>query len=161
MNRSLAKECFSKEVPHLEGLFSRFESCKGGLTTWEAQFDAEVPYFQISNFTLPENFEPNDQETIIISLANYPDSPPNGIYVHKKSTRNLEKIKSALEGHVYDSTHNTEDNLEALKSNGWKWICFHMENNSWRYNFRNPIKGDCLYSYLLLLFAALNGNYTQ
>lgn len=161
MNRSLAKECFSKEVPHLKGLFSRFVSSKGKETTWEAHFDnTKVPFMEIYNFVLPDNFEPHDQENIIISLANYPDSPPNGIYIHKNS-KNIRKVEEALGGHVMSTTYYAKDNFSSIEEQGWRWVCFHMENSSWKYNFDNPLKGDCLYGYIQLLFAALNGNYTK
>lgn len=161
MNYSLAKKYFEKEAPSLHRLFSRFESSSGEPVTWAARLDAKVPYMEIKNFPLPDSYCPKDYEDIIISLANYPDSPPNGIYIHKNSITNLEKIKSALEGHIYDITYNAKDSYKNLEDKGWLWICFHMENNSWKYNFDSPMKGDCLYGYLLLLFAALDGNYTK
>jgi len=160
MNKSLTKKMFEKEAGHLTNLLNRFQSSGGNPSGWEACLDTEVPYLIIYNFTLPEKFEPKDQEDIVISLANYPDSPPNGIYIQKTSTRNLSLIKESLKGHIYDKTYNTEDEIKTLEKN-WDWICFHMKDNKWKYNFEEPLKGDCLYGYLLLLFSALDGKYTQ
>lgn len=161
MKRSLAKQFFAKEAPYIKKLFSRSGSTKGGATSWLVEFDADVPFMEIFNFPLPDGYLPKDHEDITISLANYPDSPPNGIYIHGDSKTNIRKINEAIGKHVHDKTYYAQDNFEKFEKKGWKWVCFHMDNNSWNYNFETPIKGDCLYSYLLLLFAALNGKYTK
>lgn len=161
MKRYLAEKSFAKEAPHIKKLFSQSGATQGGMTSWKVFFEEKVPYIQINNFPLPDSYLPKDYEDIVISLANYPDSPPNGIYIHGDSKSNIRKINEAIGKHVYDTTYYAQDKYEQLEKIGWKWVCFHMGNSSWKYNFDNPIKGDCLYSYLLLLFAALNGNYTK
>lgn len=162
MNKELTERYLKQELSYLFKYFDRFDSPQNKKITVDVFIlNVPIPYIKINNFPLPDKFAPNDQETIIISLANYPDSPPNGIYVHKDSSKTLRLIEDSLDGHIHNKTYNSDHEMQKLEEHGWRWVCFHLKDNKWKYNLNNPIKGDCLYSYIKLLSAALDGNYQQ
>lgn len=142
-----------KEVPYLSNMFQGLDA---KIIVHTSGLD--VPYLHIKNFPLPDRFLPKDKEDILISLANFPRTPPHGIMIRPDSV-NAEKIASILDGHVYSSVIGSEEDYSLAQSLGYRWVCFHYADKKWVYIKDNPMQGDCLVKYIQLLFYALDGKY--
>lgn len=125
-------------------------------------------YLVLRNFPLPDGFVDEygqlhryqpDYENIVVVIPDYPEVGPRGVHVKKDSAWNLNVIKQALKGHIYQDVVGGRHDLSGLRERGWQWICFHYTNDEWKFNTQNIVAGDCLAKYVESLFIALSGAF--
>lgn len=157
-----------EELPFLEDLFENYDG-ELGLEIFirdEADRPLDVPYIEFQPFMLPDacdgiKFEP-DAIDMIVPLENYPDYPPNGVFV-KKDDPNRSNFERALGGHVYSQQLHyanaapEKTYTEDLENDGWYWVCFHYRSGQWKFNPNDIRRGDCLAKYIKRLFDTLSG----
>lgn len=120
---------------------------KQNIQRWLSCFDVDVPpmvgfgpsgeTLWVKNFMLPDWCVP-DKLDIVLVMKNYPVEPPKGIYLLSKATnRNLiTSLQSRFNVFQNTAFHGAPTGIQ-----GYEWICFGYLNG-WRFNNREPHKGD-------------------
>jgi hypothetical protein len=150
------KKYIDMELPHICDFLDKFQFSTAGIES-VISIDSDYVKMGIKNFPLPDEYRP-DYEDIAIIIAEYPNSPPTGIYV-KDISLNISKIKEKMNySHVYDRA-KYENYSFVYDVPGWTWICFHYENHSWKFNFSDFRSGDNLTKFIKGVYANLSGNF--
>lgn len=121
----------------------------------------------IRAFPLPDSYTP-DHVDLLFEITGYPVLPPAGVYI-PATAPNRDQIAKHLNGHVMTRTPsyvldripiNSRKSVEQLAQQGWgSWLCLHYVQWSWRLNYHNLLRGDCLYKFIENVFAALSGGH--
>ncbi|SDI84549.1 hypothetical protein [Propionivibrio dicarboxylicus] len=104
----------------------------------------------VRNFPLPDGFEP-DYIDLLVLLDDFPARPPIGVYVlHRQNGALIEQISNRFNAFRERAFHN------ATPIPNFTWICYHYENNSWRYHPEDPARGDNTAKFLAGFFAEMS-----
>jgi len=99
---------------------------------------------------------PYNKEAIVFVLNNYPDSPPIGFFVTKRS-RNIDVFKEIFQTHLYDEAVLEADHVRSALQKNWYWICFHYQDNRWRFNRNDLREGDSLTYFMYYIYYKMKG----
>ena len=107
----------------------------------------------INKFPLPDYFKPQDEVDMVIDMRQIPARGVMGFHIVKKgNSETIKIIDRALGGHVFNSDKGIH---ETYSFEGGVWICLHYAGNSWRFNAKDPEKGDTIAKFLATIFAKL------
>ena len=118
--------------------------------------DDNDTYLLIANFPLPDNYDPDYVDLLIVTVG-YPDVPPAGVHVPVE-LENLREMGRRLGGHIMPDENlpkSYKQHVHELERHGWRWICYHYNDWQWQLNPNNLLSGDCLFKYVESLYAVL------
>ncbi len=93
-------------------------------------------YVKVLNFPLPDGYQPDAIDLLLVTTQ-YPGIPPYGMHVlQRNNERLLEQLQNTFE-HVFLDGFPSAEEIP-----GYTWICYHYQDNQWRFNANNPAKGD-------------------
>lgn len=144
MNRM---ELIRQDVTGIQAFISEF----GPSTNGEARVtgvNRTGELLTLRNFPLPDDFSPDYMDALLV-IANYPGRPPVGLYVLNRNNRLLMNRLEQVFNLFRDKAFHTAPAIP-----GYTWICYHYEEQTWRYNARNPATGDNLRKFLLSFYNA-------
>jgi len=134
----------------------------------EIVLDKNLDWVILKNFPLPDSFQNGfrkvqfapDYEDILLVTTQYPNCGPWGIHIKKDSPNDVAIAQALGGGHVYGGVMGgrTSDYASVVDKD-WKWVCFHTDNQSWNFNYNNLRAGDCLWKYIITLFAGFQGKF--
>ncbi|MFQ3611927.1 MAG: E2/UBC family protein [Fimbriimonadales bacterium] len=120
--------------------------------TKSAQYDdVEGTWVVISDFPLPEGYNYETTDILILLPPNYPLSPPDWFYVdHNLRLRNGKRLSHVF----YDLTSHdpNRQRMEPPQQKGWTGCCLHIR--SWK-PANDPLSGHSLLSVCELIKGAL------
>jgi hypothetical protein len=145
--RKLAK--LRWEIQNIQDYLDGFESAMNGRSR-SALLGDTAEYIIVRNFPLPDRYWP-DYVDLLLIMDDYPAKPPIGLYV-------LNNRNEALIQQIRDQFNAFQDRAfhDAPAVQGYTWICYHYNGNSWRYREDNPKRGDNVRKFLASFFAELN-----
>ncbi|MCB1878200.1 MAG: hypothetical protein KDH88_19670 [Chromatiales bacterium] len=100
-------------------------------------------YLVVRNFPLPNQYRPDHIDLLLVTTG-YPGRPPVGMHVKKNGNSALIGQLERLFGHTFGSAAISD----AEQIDGWAWICYHYQGNTWQYNARNLRSGDNIWKFL-------------
>jgi len=151
-----------KEFPYMLQFFQKY-----GISQPMITFDTDTPgeYWLKVDFPLPKQVIlndgtkysfPYDKESFLFVLNSYPDGPPIGFHVPKGS-RNIEVLEKIFSTHMYSHAVLENSHVDSSLEKDWHWICFHYQDNSWKFNRNDIREGDSLSYFMLYIYHKLMG----
>jgi hypothetical protein len=120
----------------------------GSPGTRKAVLDSSFEFIRVLGFPLPRGYAPLSVDMVII-VADFPQSPPYGLYLLNSDRAQVKKITSLFgDAHVQSWT-----TPEAIP--GYAWICYHYQRGRWSYRPDAPDLGDNLAKFLRSFAAEL------
>ncbi len=160
----IAEAYFVREFPLMQQFFQdrgidpvvKYDFGTPGEYWMEIDFPLpSVGYFKKDGKVIKHKY-PNTTEPLIIVLNGYPDFPPVGFFIEKRSP-NLEIFQEVFKNHLLDRAYFVDDKVVEFFKDNWYWICFHYQDNSWSYDRYDITNGDNLTSYLYAIYYKLVG----
>lgn len=104
-------------------------------------------YLFARNFPMPDSYQP-DYIDLLVIVDDFPAKPPIGIYV-------LNRQNAALIGQLAGRFNAFPDKAyySAPAIRNYTWICYHYDDNAWRYRADNPARGDNIAKFLAGFYA--------
>ncbi|MBS4709740.1 hypothetical protein J4G57_17925 [Aeromonas caviae] len=139
------EQLLASEVATIEAFLTCFE----GATTAQAGLSPSRGALWIQGFPLPAHYKP-DSICLLLDVSHFPIEPPKGMYLLTNATNRtlVEQLKKRF---------NVFQNLAfhgAQGVEGYEWLCFGYLDG-WRYNIRQPNKGDNIAKMLISFWRML------
>lgn len=109
----------------------------------KAVLDNSYQFIRVLGFRLPRGYAPASADMVII-VADFPGSPPYGLYLLNSDRAQVKKIKSLFG--FFHVTGVSWATPEAIP--GYTWICYHYAGSRWSYRAEAPALGDNLAKFL-------------
>lgn len=137
------------EVTNIQSYLDGFDMPANGERR-RTQLGATGEYIAVQNFPLPDGYQPDFIDMLILT-GSYPAVPPIGVYV-------LNKGNAALMAQMQSKFNAFRDKAfhAAQPIQGYTWICYHYGDNAWRFRGDNPARGDNIRKFIASFFAELN-----
>ncbi len=116
------------------------------------QIEMPLPPFYVDEGGKKHRFS-YDKEVMVFVLNDYPDMPPIGFYISKRSA-NLDLFKKIFKSHIYDKALLERPHVSDALQRDWEWICFHYQNQNWTFDLE---EGDNLANFIYYIYAKLCG----
>lgn len=101
----------------------------------------------LRNFPLPNSFRPDYIDALLV-VADYPGTPPIGLYVLNRNNAallwRLERVFSMYRDRAF---------YRAPPIPGYTWICYHYAGDVWHFNAARLAAGDNLRKFLMSFFS--------
>lgn len=107
-------------------------------------------YITVQNFPLPDGFRP-DYIDVLLIVDGFPARPPTGLYILNRSN---DALVRQLKEHFNAYQDNAYHGAQAI--NGYTWVCYHYQNNAWKYRADMPAHGDNVQKFLNNFLAELD-----
>lgn len=106
-------------------------------------------YLIVQRLPLPDRYRPDEIDTLLL-IDQYPIRPPIGLYL-------LNAGNDAMVRQLQDRFRAFRDAAfhEAPSIPGYTWVCYAYQDNTWRFNSREPNRGDNVAKFLNNFYAAL------
>ena len=137
------------EVGNLNRFLNEFEAPANGEPRMSLLGETGQ-FITIQNMPLPDSYHP-DYCDLMLLVDDFPARPPVGIYALYQD----EQLVALLRSH-YNAFRNAALH-DAPSINGYTWLCFHFNENRWRYRPDAPSRGDNLRKFLAAFHAGLSG----
>ena len=158
----IAEVYLQKEFPLMLQFFKEH-----GIEDPEAtyDFDKTGEYWLTVDFPLPEYARmpdgtqyrfPSRSEPFLFILNSYPDTPPIGFHVSKDSP-NIQALETIFATHIYHRALLENEHVGDSLENGWHWICFHYQDQSWQFNRNDIEEGDNLSYFMHYIYHKICG----
>jgi hypothetical protein len=139
--RELQTTLMERDVEGIQAFLDEFPDPANG--EWrEAAINQTGELVLVRNFPLPDGFAP-DYVDLLLMVPDYPRTPPIGIYLMEKNNRaligQLKRIFNVMNWAAHD----------APTVEGYAWICVIYQGLAWKYNARDPARGDNLRKHLI------------
>lgn len=151
---SLRDQLLLQEIDDLNDFLMEFTPCTSGdrlATTMDDDPNNFVLVLQ--NFPLPNKYEPVDYTTMLLDISQYPQSPPNGLWLLPRTNPETVAYLQSYFSHTFENPGVSGEPVKKWK--GYTWICFHYRDRTWDFNPQDFRSGDNLSKYVEAFFNAL------
>ena len=135
------------EIRNIQRYLDSFEAAGQGRRR-QVSLGSTDEFLIVRNLPLPDGCRPDYVDALIV-IDNYPGVPPIGLYVLTTAkNRAVVETLAAAYNVFRDSAYH-----EAPRIEGYTWICYHYDDNRWRFNAAAPHKGDNIAKFLASFYA--------
>jgi hypothetical protein len=137
------------EVANIQEFLNEFELLRNG-DRRKAILGHTGEFIIVRNLPLPDRYRP-DYVDVLLIVDNFPDTPPIGLYLLNKGNGEVTRQISTKMNAFRNSAHH-----DAVSINGYTWICYAYQGNSWRYRADSPSRGDNVRKFLNAFYSEIS-----